>query len=67
MTGTLHEDQYTFLMKSPSVILGMRNVSGKSCRGNQNTYFVFSNSFFSPKIVPLYEIVWKNVIVREDT
>jgi len=28
----------------------MRNVSDKTCRGNQNTHFVFSNFF--PKIVP---------------
>ena len=43
--GTLHEDQYTFFITSPSV-LRMRNVSDKSCRGNQNTHFVFSNNFF---------------------
>jgi len=29
----------------------MRNVSDKSCKGNQNTHFVFNNFFFS-KIVP---------------
>ena len=43
--GTLHEDQYTFFITSPTV-LRMRNVSDKSCRGNQNTHFVFSNNFF---------------------
>jgi len=38
------------MMKSRSIIRRMRNVSGTSCRGNQNTHFMFSN--FSPKIVP---------------
>ena len=47
--GTFHEDRYTFLKISRSVLLGMRNVSDKSCAENQNTHFVFSN--FS-KIVP---------------
>jgi len=33
--GTLHEDGYKFMI-SLSVPLRMRNVSGKSCRENQN-------------------------------
>jgi len=45
ITGTLHEDQYTFLIISRSFLLRMRNVSDKSCRENQNTCFVFSNFF----------------------
>ena len=45
MKGTLHEDQYTFLIISRSVLLRMRNVSDKSCRENQNTHFVCSNFF----------------------
>jgi len=45
ITGTLHEDLYTILITSRSVLLRMRNVSDKSCRENQNTHFVFSNSF----------------------
>jgi len=45
MTGTLHEDRYTFLIKSRSVLLGMRSVSDKSCWENQHTYF-FSIFFF---------------------
>jgi len=48
--GTLHEDQYTFLIISRSFLLRMRNVSDKICRENQNTHLVFSNFF--PKIVP---------------
>ena len=33
----------------------MRNISNKSCRGNQNTHFV-SIIFFPPKIYAIYEI-----------
>jgi hypothetical protein len=29
----------------------MRNVSDKSCRGNQNTHFVFNNFFFENRAV----------------
>jgi len=32
--GTLHEDQYTFLITSRSVLHRMRKVSGKICREN---------------------------------
>ena len=49
---------------SRSVLLRMRNVSHKCCRGNQNTYFVFSIFFFS-KIQPFYEITWKNRVERD--
>jgi len=47
MTGTLHEDQYTFLITSRSFLLRMKNVSHKCCSENQNTHFVFSNFFSS--------------------
>jgi hypothetical protein len=46
ITGTLHEDQYTFFITSWSFPLRMRNVSNKSRRENQNTHFVFCNFFF---------------------
>jgi hypothetical protein len=42
---------------SRSKFLTMRNVSGKSCRENQNTHFMFKN-FFS-KNCTVYEIMWK--------
>ena len=32
------------------IILRMKNISDKRCRGNQNTQFIFNN-FFPPKIV----------------
>jgi len=46
ITGTLHEDQYTFLIISRSVLLKMRNVSDKCFRANKNTHFVFNNYYF---------------------
>jgi len=49
ITGALHEDQYTFLITSRTV-LRMRNISDKSCRVNQNTHFIFTN--FYSKIIP---------------
>jgi hypothetical protein len=39
ITGTLDEDFNTFFI-SRSLVLRMRNVSKKSCRGNQNTFYV---------------------------
>ena len=50
---TLHKDQYTFLIISRPVLLGMRNVPNKNCRGNKNTHFVFSNVLFFSIIVPV--------------
>ena len=41
--GTIRADQFTFVIISGWIIPGMRKLSDKSCRGNQNTYFVFSN------------------------
>ena len=50
ITGTLRQDRYTFPIIYRLFFHGMRSVSDKSCRENQNTHFVFNN--FSPKIVP---------------
>ena len=47
--GLFHEDQFTFMIISRSVLI-MRNVTDKSCRGNQNTHFVF-NSLFSKLVL----------------
>ena len=57
--GTLQEDQYTFLIISHSVLLGMNNLSDKSCRENQNTHFMFHISFFNHAV---YEIMCKNIV-----
>jgi len=51
ITGTLREDQCTFVIISRSVLLNIRNVSYKSRKENQNTNFMFNNFFFS-KFVP---------------
>jgi len=46
ITGTLHEDRYTFLIICRSYLLRMRNVLEKSCRENQNTFQVQRFFFF---------------------
>jgi hypothetical protein len=38
-SSTLHEDQWTFLITSRSILLRMRLVSCKCCRENQITHF----------------------------
>jgi len=38
----------------------MRNVSDKTCTENQNTHFMFSNSF--SKNHAIYEKMWKNMV-----
>jgi hypothetical protein len=55
--GTLHEGQYTFMIISQSILLIMRNVSDKSCRGNQNTHFMFNN--FLLQLCHLWDFVEK--------
>ena len=60
ITGTLHEDQNTFLIISRSILLRMRNVSDKSCRENRNTHFVF-NSTPPRKWCRLWDSAKKNV------
>jgi hypothetical protein len=47
------------------VLLRIRNVSDKSCRKNQNTHFMFCNSF--SKIVPLRDNVEKYGTGRQVT
>jgi len=54
--GTLHEDQFTILITSRSILLRMKNISEKLCRESQNTHFVLFCFvlffFFLSKIVP---------------
>ena len=38
-SGTLHEDQHTFLIISRPLLLEMINVSDRRCRENQNALF----------------------------
>ena len=57
MTGILHDDRYTSVTISRSLLRRMKNVSDKSCRENQNTHFMFNN--FVSKNRAFYEIAWK--------
>jgi len=46
-----------------TVLLGMRSVSGKSCRGDQNTRFTFNKVFFFPrKSCRLWDNVKKSIV-----
>ena len=59
ITGTLHDDQYTFLIISRSFLLRMRNFQTKVVEKTK-TRILCSITFF-PKIVP-FMIVWKNIV-----
>jgi hypothetical protein len=61
--GTLHKDACTFMIISRSVLLRMKSVTDKSCVDNQNMHFMFNN--FYPKNLPIYEIMWNNIVVPE--
>ena len=58
ITGTLHEDQYQFMIISRSVLLIKRNVSDKRCRGIK-THILFSVTFFFKSYV---YIMWKHTV-----
>jgi hypothetical protein len=59
MAGTLHEDQYTFLITSRSIVLIKKTASDKSCRKNQNTLLCLI-TFLENRAV--YEIIWKPIL-----
>ena len=59
ITGSLHNDQHTFMIISRWILLRMRNVSDKSCRENQNTIYV---QWLLSEYSAVYEIMWKNMI-----
>jgi hypothetical protein len=59
ITGTLHEDQYTYLIISRSILLRMRNVSDKDFK----THTLCSITFFFENHA-VYEIMWKNIVER---
>jgi len=48
-TGTLHEDRYTFIIVSRSLLLRIRNISDKTFRENQKTTIY---SIIFPNVVP---------------
>jgi len=45
----------------------MRNVFGKICRENQNTNFMFSNTFFFREIVPFMKQYGKSGSAEQAT
>ena len=55
----MHTDICTVTAISGWILLRTRNVSHKSCTGNQNTQFVFSNVFSPLKTCPLWDNVGK--------
>jgi hypothetical protein len=62
---TILENQYTFLITSRSVLLRMRNVSGKSCRENQNTHF--GSVTPPPPNRAVFEIMRENILEPDRT
>ena len=58
--GTSREDLSTFLITSRSFPRGMRNISDKCCRENQNTHFVFNYFFFANRA--FFELVCKKIV-----
>jgi hypothetical protein len=64
ITGTLHEDVFTFMTISCYILLIMRNVLNKLWE-NQNTHFMFSNSLSENRTV--YEMMSKTVEEPEAT
>ena len=63
ITGTVHEDVFTFITISRWILLRMRNVSNKSYKENQKTHFVFKT--FSRNSYPLWDNVEKHGGARE--
>jgi hypothetical protein len=59
--GTLYEDEYTFKIISPPVLLRMRKFSDKSCRVNQGINFMLNNFLFS-KTMPFMRLCGKNIV-----
>jgi hypothetical protein len=57
--GTLREDPCTFLIIYRSILLRMRNILDKFVE-KIKTHFMFSNFFFEN--LPVYEIMWKNIV-----
>ena len=55
LMGILHEDICPFMIIPRWIIFGMRNISGRSHRQNQNTHFIFNKFFRKPCCL------WNNV------
>ena len=64
---TLHDDLCTFMIIYRWIALNTRNVSSKSCRGNQYTYFMIYIFFAPQKSCHLWENVEKYGRARQAT
>ena len=62
--GTEHENLFTLVIVSRSVLVRMRNVSDKSCRENIYIYIYIKNLCSTtppaPRNSAICEIMWKN-------
>jgi hypothetical protein len=59
ITGTLHEDKYTFLIISRLVLPTINNVSDEVVE-EIKTHILYPMTFFENNAV--YEIMWKNTV-----
>jgi hypothetical protein len=59
-TGTLHEDQYTFIFISHSILLRMANVSDEIVE-KIKTHILCPITFF-PENRAIFEIIWKYIV-----
>jgi len=48
ITDSLHDDLCTSVTTSRRILLGIRTVSDRSCRGNQSARSIFSNFLLNP-------------------
>ena len=60
ITGTLHDEQYLFLITSHSFLLRMKNVSDKSCREDQT--HIFCSITYCTDNCAIYDVMWKNTV-----
>jgi len=60
ITDTFNDDLRTSMIVSHWILLGMKNISDKGCRGYQNILCSITFFFFENRAV--YEIMWKNIV-----
>jgi len=60
ISDTLHEDQYTFLIKSRSVLIEGEMFQTEVEEKIKHTHFIFSNFFVENLAV--YEVTWENTV-----
>ena len=60
MTDTVYEDISVYMIISPGAHLRIISISGKICRGTQNTHFTFNK--FCSEIRTVCEVMWKSMV-----